>query len=162
MHHSKKRHAFTCVALGAALLTGGYAIGQSLSKPPVPAATQPAGKQPKLIKMATLNTVEANREFQGNMQLIQAQRQAVIELNAAMEKEKDEKKKKELKTQLDSLFAKLNENNQAMQKTYGFSLERNYVMEIEKSNIYLIVSEEEAARIEKTEQAKGAKEKKKK
>jgi len=66
--------------------------------------------------MATINGVEANRQFQANVQLVQAQRQAAVELDAALKKEKDAKKKKELQTQFDAVMKKLNENNEGMQK----------------------------------------------
>ena len=152
-----KRTTLTFLALGASLLTGGYLLGQSQTKAAAPAS--PAAPQQKLVRVATLNNVQANREFQANVQLLQGQRQAAIELNSAWEKEKDAKKKQELKTQLDTLMAKLNENNQAMVKTYGFSIDRNYALEIEVAHIYMLVSEEEAARIEKAEKAKADAEK---
>jgi len=127
---------------------------------PAPAAT--SAPVQKLVRIATLNGVEANREFQANVQLLQAQRQTAVELNTAMEKERDARKKAELKTQLDALLVKLNENNDKMQKAYGFSLARNYTLEIESSHIYMFVTEEEAAKIEKVqaEEAKKAKTKK--
>ena len=65
---------------------------------PAPAAT--SAPVQKLVRIATLNGVEANREFQANVQLLQAQRQTAVELNTAMEKERDARKKAELKTQL--------------------------------------------------------------
>jgi hypothetical protein len=145
-----KRTTLTFLALGASLLTGGYLLGQSQSKSAAPAP------QMKLVRVATLKTVEANREFQANVQLLQNQRQAALELNAAIEKEKDSKKKAELKSQFDAVMAKLNENNQLMQKTYGFSLDRNYVLEIEVAHIHVVVSEEEAAKLEKAEAEKKA------
>jgi hypothetical protein len=111
----------------------------------------------KLVKVATLPTVEANREFQANVQLVQAQRQAAVELNSAVEKEKDAAKKKDLKAQFDALVTKLNENNEAMRKAYGFSLDRNYTIEIEKAHVYMLVTDEEAARIEAAEKAAAAK-----
>lgn len=138
------------LALGAALLAGGYALGQGQSKS---AAAPQEPKQQKLVRVATLNTIDANREFQANVQLMQAQRQAAVELNATMDREKDAKKKAELKKQLDELIAKLNDNNERMQKAYGFSLTRNYTMVIEKSHIYMFVSDEEAAKIEQAEKA---------
>jgi hypothetical protein len=49
-----------------------------------------------------------------------------------------------LKAQFDSLQKKLNENNQLMFKTYGFSLNRNYVLTVEKSHIHMWVNKEEA------------------
>lgn len=145
------------VALSLAFASGAFAQSGK------PAAEQ--AKQQKLVRVATLPTAEVNREFQSNVQLMQAQRQAAVELNTAFEKETDAKKKAELKKQLDQALAKLNENNEKMTKAYGFSLNRNYTMEIVSSNIYMLVSDEEAAAIEKAakdEAAKAAKGAKKK
>ncbi len=113
-----------------------------------PAAKADAPKAQKLVQVSTLNTIEANREFQANVQLLQAQRQAAVELNTAIEREKDTAKQKELKGRLDALMAKLNENNALMRKTYGFSLDRNYSVVIEKAHVYMFVTEEEAAQLE--------------
>ncbi len=117
----------------------------------------PAAKQQKLLKVATLKTAEANREFQANVQLLQAQRQAAIQLNSEIEKETHAAKKKELKTQLDALIAKLNENAEKMRNAYGFSLERNYTIEIETAHVYMLVTDEEAAKIEAAQKAAPAK-----
>jgi hypothetical protein len=46
------------------------------------------------------------------------------------------------------LQKKLNENNQLMFKTYGFSLNRNYVLTVEKAHIHMWVNEEEAKAIQ--------------
>ncbi|MBI5690266.1 MAG: hypothetical protein HZC55_09205 [Verrucomicrobia bacterium] len=148
--------------LGLSLLSAGIFAAGLLSGHAATPANAPAEKKQKLVRVSTLNTVEANREFQANVQLLQAQRQAAIELNAALEKEKDATKKKELKTQLDTLMAKLNENNATMVKTYGFSLDRNYTMVIERSHIYMLVSDEEAASVEKAEADRAKAEKAKK
>jgi len=113
-----------------------------------PAAKADAPKAQKLVQVSTLNTIEANREFQANVQLLQAQRQAAVELNTALEREKDAAKQKELKGRLETLMTKLNENNALMRKTYGFSLDRNYSVVIEKAHIYMVVTEEEAAQLE--------------
>ena len=152
------RTSLRLLALAAFAFTAGSLPGQTKAATPAPApATAPAPAQQKLVKVASLNSAEANREFQANVQLLQGQRQAAVELNTAMEKEKDAKKKQELKTQLDQLLAKLNENNDKMQKAYGFSLTRNYSMEIEKANIYMFVTDAEAAAIEKAQQEEAKK-----
>jgi hypothetical protein len=117
------------------------------------ADAKPAAPAQKLIKVSTLSSIEANREFQANVQLVQAQRQAAVQIQAALEKETDAAKKKELKGQFDAVMAKLNENNDAMRKAYGFSLDRNYTLEIEKAHVYMLVTEEEAAKIEAAEKA---------
>lgn len=145
-----KRTVLTLLALSASLLAGSYALG---AQPQSGAAAPAVPQQQKLVRVATLNGIDANREFQANVQLLQAQRQAAVELNAAMEKEKDSRKKQGLKAQFDQLMEKLNENNAAMQKAYGFSLTRNYTMVIETSHIYMLVTDEEAAAIEKQQKA---------
>lgn len=155
-----KRNLLPLLALVAACVASGLTFAQT--KAAAPAAAAPAPKQQKLVKVATLNGVQANKEFQSNLQLVQAQRQGAQALSEAMEKEKDAKKKKELKAQFDTAVAKLNENNAAMQKAYGFSLTRNYTMEIETSHIYLLVTDEEAAKIEQEQKAAEQKAKKKK
>ncbi len=137
-----KRSFPSIVALCAVFLTAGFLLGQN--KP----ATPGAPKQQKLALVATLNGVKANQEFQSNVQLLQAQRQAALELTNAVSKETDAKKKKDLQAQLDVLIAKLKENNAAMEKAYGFSLSRNYTIEIEKANVYMLVTDEEAAKVE--------------
>jgi hypothetical protein len=132
-------------ALGLSLLTGGYLLGQAGTAKPGAAAAQ----SQKLVRVSTLKTVEQNREFQANVNLVQQQRQAAIELNSSMEKETDAKKKAGFKQQLDTVLARLTENNDKMQKAYGFSLSRNYSLEIEVAHIYMIVTDEEAVRFEK-------------
>ena len=145
-----KRHLVPLLALGATFVSAGYVLGQTQAKSGTPAANAPT-QQMKLVRVATLKTAEANREFQNNVQVMTNLRKAAVDLQSDMEKEKDAKKKAELKAKFDAALAKLNENNQLMLKTYGFSIERNYVMEIEVSNVYLMVTEEEAAKLEKAE-----------
>lgn len=157
-----KRNTSSILALAAILLTAGYLLGQGQPKA---APATPAGAKPtKLVKIATLNTAKDNQEFQANVQLMQAQRQKAVDLNAAIEKEKDAAKKKALQKELDELMTKLNQNNDIMIKTYGFSLNRDYTLEIEKASIYLHATEEEAARMEKAakEQEKQSEKKSKK
>ncbi len=149
-----KRPTLSLLALCATFMAAGFAVAQPKSGTPAPA---PAAKQQKLLKIGTINGVQANKNFQADVQLVQAQRQGVMEMNDKMEKEKDAKKKAELKKQVDTALAKLNENNAAMAKAYGFSLERNYVMEIETSHLYLYVTDEEAAKAAKAEADEAAK-----
>ena len=140
--------------VAAAQLSGAEAASKSAA---APAADT---KQQKLVRVSTLNTIEANREFQTNVQLLQSQRQAAIEINAAHEKETDPAKKKELKSRLDAVIARLNENNDKMRKTYGFSIDRNYTVVIETAHVYMFVTDEEAAKIETAAKAEAAKQKK--
>ena len=108
----------------------------------------------QLVKVATLNTIDANKEFQKNVQLVQQQRALAAQVLTKLSETKDKKEIKKLEAQLESLQNKLNENNQLMFKTYGFSLNRNYVLTVEKSHIFMWVNEEEAQAIKEKSAAK--------
>ena len=108
----------------------------------------------QLVKVATLNTIDANKEFQKNVQLVQQQRALAAQVLTKLSETKDKKEIKKLEGQLESLQNKLNENNQLMFKTYGFSLNRNYVLTVEKSHIFMWVNEEEAQAIKEKSAAK--------
>jgi len=101
----------------------------------------------ELVKVASLNTIDSNKEFQRNVQLVQQQRALAAELLSKMDTIQDEEEHNKLQTELDALQQKLNENNELMFKTYGFSLNRNYVLTVEKSHIHMWVTEEESQKI---------------
>jgi hypothetical protein len=111
-------------------------------------AQEDGQKQQKLARVSTLNSIKANQEFNRNVQLMQAKRQRAAQLKTALDAEKDAKKKKDLQKQLDAAMKDLNENNQKMVKAYGFSLNRNYVLVVEKAHVYMQVSDDEAKKIE--------------
>ncbi|MEQ1842876.1 MAG: hypothetical protein ABL994_20950 [Verrucomicrobiales bacterium] len=152
-----KKSTLGIIGLSASLLAAGTLFAESASKKTAPAAAPTAEKQQKLVLVSTLKTVEANREFQSNVQVVQAQRQKAVEVSAQHDKETNPTKKKEIKTQLDALMVQLNENNQKMVKAYGFSLDRNYTMVVETAHVYMFVTDEEAAKIEKEQAEKTAK-----
>jgi flagellar biosynthesis component FlhA len=101
----------------------------------------------ELVKVASLNTIEANKEFQKNVQLVQQQRALAVQILSKLEKVQDQDEHDELQKQLNSLQKKLNDNNQLMFKTYGFTLNRNYVLTVEKAHVHMWVTKEEATAI---------------
>tara|TARA_B100001093_G_scaffold211508_1_gene203030 strand:- start:2032 stop:2517 length:486 start_codon:yes stop_codon:yes gene_type:complete len=108
---------------------------------------EPPKQNLQLVKVASLNTIEANKEFQKNVQLVQQQRALAVQILSKMQSTQDKDEHDNLKKQLDSLQKKLNENNNLMFKTYGFSLNRNYVLTVEKAHVHMWVTEEEAQAI---------------
>ena len=114
------------------------------AKPTVTPAPQ---QKLELVKVASLNTIESNQEFQKNVQLVQQQRTLAVQLLSKLQNEQDEQKHAGFKKQLADLQAKLNENNKLMFKTYGFTLNRNYVLTVEKAHVHMWVTAEEAAAI---------------
>lgn len=102
----------------------------------------------KMVLVATLNSIEANQEFQRNVQVMQAQRKSLVDLQAALNTATSETQRQALQQAINEATAKINADNQLMVDTYGFSLSRNYALIVETAHIYMFVSEEEAARIE--------------
>ena len=134
------------IALSAfSLVTVSLIFGQDKAAKPAPAVAPQQKLQ--LVKVASLNTIESNREFQKNVQLVKQQRALAVQLLSKLQNEQDEKKHAELKKQSDTLQGKLNENNKLMFKTYGFTLNRNYVLTVEKAHVHMWVTAEEAAAI---------------
>lgn len=135
------------IGLSASFFVAGVLTAQSPStKAAAPATTE---KQQKLFKVCSLTSVEANTDFQRNVQVMQAMKQNAIELNNAADKETNAAKKKEARAKADDALKVLNENNQKMFKTYGFSLDRNYTLVVETAHVYMFVTDEEAAKLEK-------------
>lgn len=154
-----KTKALSLLALGAVVLASVVSAADDRPKITLP-STQPAQKQVKLFKIATINGAQALREFEHNVQVLQAERQAAVDLQNAMNKETDAKKKKDLKAKFDAAAAKLDADNATMSKAYGFSITRNYQMEYESANIYVEVTDEEAAKLEAEQNAAAQKAKK--
>jgi len=107
----------------------------------------PPQQKLELVRVASLNTVEANQEFQKNVRLVQQQRALAVQLVNRLEKVQDKDEYDKLRKQLQDLQAKLNENNQKMFSTYGFTLNRNYVLTVETAHVHMWVTAEEAAAI---------------
>ena len=101
----------------------------------------------ELVKVASLNTIEANKEFQKNVQLVQQQRALAVQILSKLEEVQDKEEHDELQKQLDSLQKKLNDNTKLMFKTYGFTLNRNDVLTVEKAHVHMWVTKEEAKAI---------------
>ncbi len=143
------RKAFGITLITGTVLALGVATAQfdnlQIEDAPEPQAEQKA-QQKKLVRVCSLNNVQANQEFQRNVRLVQSQRQQAIQLNNQIENASSPEEKKQFQQQLDSIMAKLNENNQKMIKTYGFSLTRNYTVVVETAHVYMFVSDKEAVR----------------
>lgn len=135
------------LALCLAGLTLGGVATFAQTAAPTPAA-QAEQEQQRIVRVATLNSVEANQEFQRNVQILQARRQQIVDLQSQLERAASESARERIQDEIDEALARLNDDNQTMIEAYGFSLNRNYTMVVERSHIFMFVSEEEAALIE--------------
>ena len=107
----------------------------------------PSQQQTVLVKVASIDGLEANEEFTRNVQVIQSQRQEIVKLNASTnEAAAGSEERKALQTQLDAAVQKLETDNQTMAKSYGYSIMRNYVRVPENSQVFVVLTEEEIAK----------------
>ena len=110
----------------------------------------------KFAHIATIAGKAENDIFRQNVQLVQAQRQRLVQLKAAIDQTTEADAKKKLEDEFKKSEETLVKNNEDMTKTYGFSLTRNYVMEIEETKLFMAVTDEEFAK-QKAEAEKAAK-----
>ena len=119
---------------------------EEIAKQPAPTdGTAPS----KTLKVCSLNDAQANQSFQDTVQKLQQMRQQAITAKDALEKATDASDKAYKQGQFDQLLKQLNEANTEATKAYAFNLNRQYVLSIEKSTLYIEASPEEAAAAEK-------------
>ena len=123
-------------------------------------AKQPASKDgtapAKTLKVVTLNDAQSNQSFQTTVQNLQTMRQQAAAKKSTLDATTDPKDKAYQQGQFDLLLKQLNEANALATKTYAFNLNRQYVMSIDKSTLYIAATPEEAAAAKKDEDMKAA------
>ena len=123
-------------------------------------AKQPASKDgtapAKTLKVVTLKDAQSNQSFQTTVQNLQTMRQQAAAMKSTLDAATDPKDKAYQQGQFDLLLKQLNEANALATKTYAFNLNRQYVMSIDKSTLYIAATPEEAAAAKKDEDKKAA------
>ena len=136
-----------CALPTFALATPGASITQSAAAPATPSASAAASDQNTLVKISTIEGKAANEEFTRNVQVLQNERQEIVKLNTATnEAAAGSDARKALQTQLEAAVKRLENDNQTMAKTYGYSILRNYVRIPEVSEVYVVLTEDEIAK----------------
>jgi len=119
---------------------------EEMAKQPVPKdGSAPA----KTLKVVTLKSAQSNQAFQNTVQNLQTLRQKAAAMKSTLDAATDPKDKASQQGQFDLLLKQLNEANALATKTYAFNLNRQYVMSIEKSTLYIAATPEEAAAAKK-------------
>lgn len=117
-----------------------------ITKQPAPTDGSAPGKT---LKVCSLNDAKANQSFQDTVGKLQQMRQQAITAKDALDKATDTSDKAYKQGQFDLIMKQLNEANTEATKAYAFNLNRQYVMSIEKSTLYIEATPEEAAAAEK-------------
>ncbi len=120
---------------------------EEIAKQPAPTdGTAPA----KTIKVVTLNDAQGNQSFQTTVQNLQNLRQQAAAIKASLDVATNDKDRAYHQGQFDFIMKQLNQANAEATKTYAFNLNRQYVMSIDKSTLYMAATPEEAAAANKT------------
>lgn len=146
---------FSCTALSASEKKAPVAATEAVAEVPtvggmpltidvdVP-VEQTGGQKVKLIHVAMLSDVKGNNEFKRNVGILQRHQENIQALQRTIQTVEDEELKASLEEELQSAVDRLNSDNKKMVDAYGFSLTRRYEQVVEKSHIYMYVTEEEA------------------
>lgn len=105
---------------------------------------QTGGQKVKLIHVAMLSDAEGNNEFKRNVGIMQRHQENIQALQRTIQSVEGDELKASLEAELQKAVDRLNSDNQKMVDAYGFSLTRRYEQVVEKSHIYMYVTEEEA------------------
>ncbi len=120
---------------------------EEIAKQPAPTdGTAPA----KTIKVVTLNDAQGNQSFQTTVQNLQNLRQQAAAIKASLDVATNDKDRAYHQGQFDFIMKQLNQANAEATKIYAFNLNRQYVMSIDKSTLYMAATPEEAAAANKT------------
>ena len=120
---------------------------EEMAKQPAPTdGTAPA----KTIKVVTLNDAQGNQSFQTTVQNLQNLRQQAAAIKASLDVATNDKDRAYHQGQFDFIMKQLNQANAEATKIYAFNLNRQYVMSIDRSTLYMAATPEEAAAANKT------------
>jgi hypothetical protein len=108
----------------------------------------------KFYLISTIKTIQANHEFQTNVQIVQSRRDFLIELHRRKEQAITTPEKEALQWNIEEVGNQLKSEDQQMQKTYGFSITRNYMVQIIKSRIYAPISDEDYNKLSEADRTK--------
>jgi hypothetical protein len=108
------------------------------------------GSEPaKTARVCVLADAQANQAFQSAVQSLQQLRQQAAALKVQLDAATTDKDKAYVQGQFDLAMKQLNEANAAATKAYAFNLNRQYVMSIERSSLYVAATAEEAEQASK-------------
>ena len=115
---------------------------EEIAKQPKPTDGSDVAKTIKVI----LSDAQAYQSFQTTVQNLQQMCQQAATLKGQLDSAPDESQKNYLQGQFDLLLKQLNDANAVAKKSYAFDLNRQYVMSIEKSTLYIAATPDEAAK----------------
>lgn len=104
----------------------------------------------RLAKVRDIKSPAEFEAFQKDVQAISNERQAAAQTKQLLDLALTSPEKEARQRQLDSQVKKLTESNQAMNKSYGFDLTRQYLVVPTKVGVYKVLTEDEYIKLAAT------------
>ncbi len=102
----------------------------------------------RLLQTAEIRGLDLVVQFDQFAKVLQARRDAVVQLTEILKRTEKEEDKARIQTQLDQTLELLNKGNKEMAESVGYSITHNYEVEVLESKFVILLNQEEVNQIE--------------
>jgi hypothetical protein len=102
----------------------------------------------RLLQTAEIRGLDLVVQFDQFAKVLQARRDAVVQLTEILKRTEKEEDKARIQTQLDQTLESLNKGNKEMAESVGYSITHNYEVEVLESKFVILLNQEEINQFE--------------
>jgi ribosomal protein L12E/L44/L45/RPP1/RPP2 len=102
----------------------------------------------RLLQTAEIRGLDLVIQFDQFAKVLQARRDAVVQLTELQKRSTSEEEKTRIQTQLDQTLELLNKGNKEMAESVGYSITHNYEVEVLESKFVILLNQEEVNQIQ--------------
>jgi ribosomal protein L12E/L44/L45/RPP1/RPP2 len=102
----------------------------------------------RLLQTAEIRGLDLVVQFDQFAKVLQARRDAVVQLNGLLQRSSNEEEKARIQTQLDQTLELLNKGNKEMVESVGYSITHNYEVEVLEAKFVILLNQDEVNQIQ--------------
>ena len=102
----------------------------------------------RLLQTAEIRGLDLVVKFDQFAKVLQARRDAVVQLNGLLQRATNEEEKARIQTQLDQTLELLNKGNKEMVESVGYSITHNYEVEVLEAKFVILLNQDEVNQIQ--------------
>ena len=102
----------------------------------------------RLLQTAEIRGLDLVVQFDQFAKVLQARRDAVIQLNGLLQRAANAEEKTRIQTQLDQTIELLNKGNKEMVESVGYSITHNYEVEVLEAKFVILLNQDEVNQIQ--------------
>lgn len=102
----------------------------------------------RLLQTAEIRGLDLVIQFDQFAKVLQARRDAVIQLTELQKRSTNDEEKARIQTQLDQTLELLNKGNKEMAESVGYSITHNYEVEVLESKFVILLNQEEVNQVQ--------------